>query len=251
MSARGRRLAIFLPVIVTVMLAGAVGGLVIAQNQLQDRQVAAADEAAEAFLSDVGTFEDAVAREIGGARTADPADLRRVLDAAVADPPELGGASSFGAQQSAAYVTARETQGTFLDPYRALDRDLEEADVAMTFIEASRDALTLRATDYVGSGLLDDSGAIRSRLIPAFVAARDTVTGVPVPEGQDQLAATVRDALQYVIDQAAALAVSIESNRAYSFTYSEQFQAAAGAVDDYAAVVDGDLAEAINAVVGS
>lgn len=251
MSARARRLTIFLPVFVTVLLAGVIGGLIIVQAQQQNAQVAEADAAAEDFLSDVGTFEGAIVREISGARTADPGDLRRVLAAAVADPPELGAASAYGAEQSASYVSASETAETLLDPYRRLDRDLEQADIALTFIDAARDALKLRATDYVGSGLIDDSTAIRTRLIPAFSDARDRLAAVPVPEGQDELAATVRDAVQYVIDQATALAVSIESNRAYSFTYSEQFQTAADAVNDYAAVVNGDLTEAVNAVVGS
>lgn len=250
-GARGRRrqLAIFLPVFVTVVLAGFVGALVVVQNQQQNDQVAEADAAAEAFLSDVGTFEGSVAREIGGARTADPGDLRRVLTAAVADPPELGDAPAYGAEQSASYVSAQQTEEIFLDPYRRLDAELERADVALTFIDACRDALELRATDYVGSGLLDDSTAVRARLIPAFTRARDQLATVPVPEGQELLASIVRDAVQYVIDQATALATSIEANREYSFTYSEKFRTAAEAVDNYAAVVNGNLTEAINSVV--
>ncbi|MCW2841339.1 MAG: hypothetical protein JWR55_2822 [Aeromicrobium sp.] len=250
MSARGPRWAIFLPVVVTVLLAGAIGGLIVVQAQRQADQVAEADAVAEAFRSDVGSFEAAVAREIQGARTADPGALRRVLEAAIADPPVLGDAPRHGAEQSAPYVAARETEQTFLEPYLRVDRELEQADVALTFIGVARDALELRATDYVGSGLLEGSAAIRSRLIPAFAAARDELAAVRVPEGQEELAATVRDAVQYVIDQATALAASIESNRAYSFAYSKQYQAAATAVNDYAATVRGDLTEAINAVGG-
>jgi hypothetical protein len=234
--------------VVTVLLAGVVGGLVVVQAQRQADQVAQADAVAEAFLSDVGSFQADVAREIQGTRTADPGDLRRVLKRAIAEPPTLGDAPRGGTEQSASYVAARETQESFLEPYRRLDRELAQADVALTFIGVARDALELRATDFVGSGVLEDSAAIRSRLIPAFAAARDELAAVRVPDGQDELAATVRDAVQYVIDQATALAASIESNRAYSFTYSQQFQAAATAVDDYAATVKGDLAEAINTV---
>ncbi|MET0446848.1 MAG: hypothetical protein ABW004_00525, partial [Aeromicrobium sp.] len=196
MSARARRLTIFLPVFVTLMLAGFVGGLIVVQHQQQNAQIAEADRAAQAFLSDAGTFEAAVVREISGARTAAPGALRRVLKAAIADPPELGDAPSYGAEQSVSYASARETEETLMDPYRRLDGELEQADIALTFIDASRDALALRATDYVGTGTLDDSTAIRAKLIPAFTQARDRLATVPVPEGQEVLAATVRDAVQ-------------------------------------------------------
>lgn len=249
MSDRGRRLALFLPVVVTLLLAAVVGALIVVQSQRQADQVAEADEVAEAFLSDVGMFRGAVAREIDAARDADPAAMRRVLKAAVAHPPRLGDAPDHGREQSAAYAQARETAETFLRPYRRLDRDLREAGVALTFVAAARDALRLRATDYVGVGLLNDSRAIRGELIPAFAAARDDLAAVPVPPGQEALAATVAGALQYVIDQATQLAVSIESNRSFSFTYSEQFRAAAEAVDDYATTVTGDLTESVNAVL--
>ena len=89
---------------------------------------------------------------------------------------------------------------------------------------------------------------MRSRLIPAFVKARDDFARVRVPEGQDELAATVLGAVQHVIDQATLLADSIEANRSFTFSYGEQYQAAIDAVDDYATVVAGDLAEAVNAV---
>lgn len=251
MSDRGRRLAIFLPVVVTVLLAAVVGALIIVQDQRQSDQVAEADRIAEAYLSDVGMFRGDVAREIRGARTADPGALRRILKKAVADPPLLGDAPGYGTEQSASYAAARDTQQTLLDPYRRLDRALRTADVAMAFVEVARGALELRATDFVGSGLLDDSGPVRTRLIPAFVAARDRLAAVRVPPGQERLAATVHDAVQYVIDQATMLADSIEGNRGFSFTYSRQFQAAADAVDDYATTVQGDLAEAINALAES
>ena len=249
MSDRGRRLALFLPVVVTVVLAAVIGASVVVQQQKQSDRLAAADAAAESYLSDVGMFKGSVAREIRGARTAEPAALRRVLKGAVADPPQLGGAPSSGVTRSTAYAAAQETEAGLLQPYRRLDRVLKKAAAAQAFIAASRDALKLRASDYVGSTVLDDSRRIRSDLIPAFVAARDRVAAVPVPDGQEGLAATVRDAVQYVIDQATTLAVSIEANRSFSFTYSEQFQTAAEAVDGYAAVVEGDVTEAIDAVV--
>lgn len=248
MNGRGRRLAIFLPVFVTLALAAVVGVLVVIQNQQQSDQVAEADDVATSFLSDVETFRAEVVREVSGSRTADPGDLRRVLRAAIADPPELGDAPAYGVERSSAYREAEQTQETFLEPYQRLSRALRRADGALDFIAAARKVLDLRATDYVGSGLLSSSTALRGELIPAFVRARDEFAEVPVPKGRDELAATVRGALQYVIDQATMLASSIESNRSFSFTYGEQFQTAIDAVDDYATVVKGDVTEAISAV---
>jgi flagellar basal body-associated protein FliL len=249
MSRRGRRLALFLPVLVTILLGAVVGALVVVQHQEQSDEVAVADAAAESYLADVDAFRSEISREVRGARTADPRDLRRVLKKAVADPPRLTAVQGAGAQRSASYTAARETEAALLDPYRRLDRALKDADLAQTFIEEAREVLALRATDHVGSTTLSDSGPIRSRLIPAFTAARDRFASVRVPRGQEQLARTVRGAVQHVIDQATILATSIEANRSFSFTYSEQFQAAAEAVDGYAAVVDGDVKEAISAVV--
>lgn len=235
----------------TVLLAAVVGVLVVVQNQRQADRVAEADRAGETFLSEVGTFQTEVARQVGGARAASPDALLRVLEAATADPPQLADAPSEGADQSASYAEALRTRSTFLEPYDRLRRELRRAVGAKTFVAAAREALDLRATDYVGSAVLSDSGAVRSRLVPAFATARDTFAAVRVPEGQEELASTVRAALQYVIDQATRLADSIDANRSFSFTYSEQFQAAIDAVDGYATTVDGDLAEAVNAVTGS
>ena len=248
--ARERRWAIFLPVIVTVLLAGVVGALIVVQSQQQADRVAEADAVGEAFLSDVGMFEGDVARELSAAQDADAAALRGVLDAAIADPPTLGDVPAEAAEESAAYAMAVQTEQTFLEPYTRLSRELRRAEVAATFVAAAREVLSLRASDYVGFGLLEDSTAVRSRLIPAFVAARDTFAAVRVPREQDDLAAMVRDAAQYVIDQATNLADAIDGNRSFSFTYADEFQAAADAVDDYATTVKGDLTEAVNAVSG-
>ena len=75
MSDRGRHLALFLPVVVTVVLAAVIGASVVVQQQKQSDRLAAADAAAESYLSDVGMFKGSVAREIRGARTAEPAAL--------------------------------------------------------------------------------------------------------------------------------------------------------------------------------
>lgn len=247
---RGRRWAIFLPVVVTLLLAGVVGALIVVQNQAQADRVAAADTAGESFLSDVGMFRGDVARQLREADAADPAALRQVLQEAVADPPNLADVPDDAAGESDVYAAAVDTEKTFLEPYARLGTQLRRAEISLTFIAAARAALQVKASDYVGFGLLEDSAVVRSRLIPAFVAARDSFAAVRVPKGQDALASTVRGAVQYVIDQATILADSIDANRSFSFTYADQFRTAAAAVDDYATTVGGDLTEAISAIAG-
>lgn len=249
MSARGRRLAIFLPVFVTLGLAAVVGVLVVVQGQHQSDQIAEADEVATQFLSEVGTFRAEVAREVRGSREADPGDLRRVLRKAIAHPPVLGDAPAYGTERSADWREAARTQQTFLEPYRRLSRTLRRADIAERYIAEARQVLAMRASDYVSTGVLTDSTAVRGRLIPAFVKAKRDLDAVPAPQGQERLVATVRGAVQHVIDQATLLADSIEANRSFSFSYATQFQTAVDAVEDYATVVDGDVTEAVDAVV--
>lgn len=240
----------FLPVVVTLLTAAVVGAAIVVQDHRQTARLARADEVAEAFLSDVGMFRGDVARAISRARDTEPAELRRVLASAISDPPVLGDAPE-EAGRSEAYASAVETSRTLLVPYRRLDRRLRRADVALTFVASAREALGVRATDYVGFGPIGDSGVVRSRLVPAFVQARDTFADVRVPRGQEALAATVRGALQHVIGGAGALADSIDAGRAYSFSYAREFTAASAAVDEYATTVEGDLAEAVNAVTAT
>ncbi|MET0820106.1 MAG: hypothetical protein ABWY58_04005 [Aeromicrobium sp.] len=250
MTSRPVRLVMFLPVIVTLLTAAAVGAAIVVQDHRQTARLARADEVAEAFLSDVGMFRGDVARRIARAREKEPAELRQVLESAVADPPVLGEAPD-QAERSDAYASAAETARTFLAPYRRLDRQLRRADIALTFVAGARDALEVRATDYVGFGPIGDSVAVRTRLVPAFVEARDDFADVRVPKGQEPLAATVRDALQYVIDRAGALADSIDAGRSYSFSYAQEFMVARVAIDDYATTVEGDVTEAVNAVTST
>jgi hypothetical protein len=247
-TSRGRGLVTFLPVVVTLLLAAVVGALVVVQDHRESQQVARADEVAEDYLSDVGMFRGDVAREVAAADADDPAALRRALRSVVSEPPVLPQPPPEGADESASYATAQATAQTLLEPYERVDRELRRAQRALAFVAAARDALGLRVTDLVGSGPIGDSALVRSRLVPAFVAARDELAGLRVPRGQEALAATVRDALQLVIDRATVLADSIDANRSYSFSYGTEFTAALAAVDDYATTVEGDLAEAVTAL---
>lgn len=249
MSVRTRRLAIFLPVVVTLVLVAVAGALIIVKNHQNADLVVEADDLGNTFLADIVVFRSTVVAAVGGAGTGDPGELRTVVERALEDAPALAAASAYGIERSARYAEAQRAERTFLRPYRRLMRELRRADVALAFIARARAALGLRATDYVGFGLLDNSERVRSSLIPAFVKARDEFVAVRVPEGQERLAATVVGALQHVIEQATRLADSIEANRSFAFSYAEEFRLARTAVDDYATVVAGDLTEAINALI--
>lgn len=248
MSVRGQRLALFLPVVVTLLLAGLIGAVIIVQNQRNADLVTEADDVGNTFLADVSVFRTSVVKTVSGSRSADPAELRGIVQRALEDAPALGGASAYGAERSASYAEALRTQQTFLQPYRRLMRELRRSEVALEFIAQARSVLGLRSSTYIGSGLVDSSAPVRSRLIPVFAKARDDFAKVRVPAGQRKLAGTVLGAVQHVIDQANVLADSIEANRTFTFSYAEQYQVAIDAVEDYATVVEGDLAEAVNAV---
>jgi flagellar basal body-associated protein FliL len=247
MASRKARWAILLPVVVTVLLATAVGVLVVVQHQREADQVAAADGVAEDFQAEVAAFRSRVAAALRTAQDGGPGALRKALEPALADPPELDEAPT-DADESASYAVAEQTERTFRQPYQRLRRELRRAEVGLAFVAAARDALSLRASDYVDGVLLDDSGAVRSRLIPAFAAARDELAALRVPKGQEKLAADVVGALQYVVDGANQLANSIDANRSYTFSYSNRFRQVSQAVDDYATTAQGDVTEAVSAV---
>ena len=245
MNAPARRAVIALPVILTVVIAVVIGALVVVQDHRQSDQVAEADEVAQDYLAGVEKFRSSVISKIDAADATDPGALSKVIDRAIATPPRLAGAPTYGREHSTSYAEALQTRATVLRPFKRLSATLRKADTALAFIVAARKVLELRATDYVGYGFITTSTPVRSELIPAFVRARDEFDRVPVPKGQADLAKKVHAAVQYVIDQASVLAARIESRQNFSFSYQEEFRAAADAVSDYATQVKGDVAEAI------
>lgn len=245
MNVPTRRVVIALPVILTVVIAVLIGALVMVQNQRQSAQVDEADAVAQDYLTRVATFRSAVIAKVEATDASDPAAVSQAIDRAIAEPPRLADAPTYGREHSASYADALQTEATLLRPFQRLSATMREADVALEFIVAARRMLEMRATDYVGYGFITSSTRVRSELIPAFVRARDEFDRVRVPDGQEQLARQVHDAVQYVIDQATLLAERIESRQAFSFSYREEFQVAADAVSDYATTVKGDVAEAI------
>lgn len=234
-----------LPVILTVVIAAVIGVLVVVQDQRQSQQVDEAETTALDYLADVQQFRTSVIAKVEAADATDPGGLSTVIDRAIADPPRLADAPAYGREHSPSYAEALQTEATVLRPFKRLSATLRRADVALDFIVAARKVLELRATDYVGYGFITTSSRVRNELIPAFVRARDAFDRVRVPKGQEDLAQEVRDAAQYVVDQATLLADRIESRQSFSFSYAEEFLAVAEAVDDYATVVKGDVAEAI------
>lgn len=238
-----------LPVLITLLIGASVGGLVIFQNQEQSQQVAEAEAIGQDYLSAAGAFRTRVAKAVKAADSTKIDQIGKALDTAVADPPTLPSTSKYGRQNSSTYREAIDVEATLLGPYERLRATLEEAKAAEAFIAAARTLLELQASDYVGGTVITSSDTVRSRLIPAFVRARDSFVAVRVPKGQQELAATIRDAAQYVINQATTLANRIDANQSFSFSYSEQFQGAADALNDYATTLEGDVTEAVNVVV--
>ncbi|GAA3529099.1 hypothetical protein GCM10022234_27990 [Aeromicrobium panaciterrae] len=238
-----------LPVLITLLVGAAVGGLFVLQNQQQSDQIADAEAIGQDYLSAAAAFRTRVSKAIKRADSTKVDEIKQALDTATAHPPKLSGTSAYGRQHSSTYREAIDVQSTLLGPYKELSVTLEEAKVAETFIAAARKVLELRATDYVGSTILTSSDAVRSKLIPAFVNARDTFADVPVPKGQRELATTITDAVQYVVNQATTLADRVDANQSFSFSYSERFQTAADALNDYATTVEGDVTEAVNRVI--
>lgn len=249
-AARPRRALLFLPVVVTVLLAAAVGGFVVVQSQDQAEQIESADAAGADYLSSVATFQQQVATAVGEADQDDPGAIAAALDQAVQDPPVLPelDEESFGVESSSTYTEAVRIEETLLQPYTDLAEQLDGAEVSFTYITAAREVLDLRVEDFVEGTLLSNSGSLRTTLIPRFVQARDQLAQVPVPGGAEDVATTVAGAVQHVIDEATTLANSIDANQNYTFTYADEYQVAITALEDYATDVQGDLAESLNRI---
>lgn len=240
-----RRVATALPVILTIVIAVVIGALVLVQNQRQTDQVDEAEVVAQDYLARVQRFRSSVIARIEAADASDPEAVSEAIDRAIAEPPRLGDAPKYGREHSPSYAEAVQTKASVVRPFKRLSVTMREADVALEFIAAARRVLELRATDYVGYGFLTTSARVRSELIPAFIRAHDAFDRARVPKGQEKLAQQVHDAAQYVVDQASLLADRIEARQTFSFSYREEFQAVADAVNDYATKVKGDVVEAI------
>lgn len=248
MDVRVRRLIIAVPAVITLAAIVAVVVLVLLQRQQQAEQVDAADEVAQTYLADVSTFRTKTAEAITSVAGDGPAAIAAVVDEQLADPPTLADAPAHGRENSLAYHRAEEVEESLLDPYESLDDVLAEASRGVRFVEAAEKVLKLRPSDYLGTTSVTSSVPVRATLLPAYERALSAFDAVAVPKGQEDVAASVHDAVQYVIDNATTLADRIEVGQSFSFTFDDQYEAAFEAVNGYATKVEGDVAEAISAV---
>lgn len=250
MTSNPRRLALIMmtPVFITVLIAAGLGTFIVVQSQRQSEQIEQADAVAADYLSAVATFREGVVKAIKKADEDSPAAIRKALLVSTDEPPILAEAEPFGIENSSAYTQAAEVEESLLKPYEDVGAELKQASVALAYVKTAREVLGMRITDYLSSTTLSNSIELRSSLIPAFVSARERLAAATVPKGQEELAATVATAVQYLIDQANTLASSIDDQRNYSFTYASQFEVAITAVEDYATKVTGDLTESLSAL---
>jgi len=248
-ATRWRRLAIALPVIVTVLVVAAVGGLVIVEQQRQVRAADEADAVAAEFVEQVESYRAELAEVVVAGRDGSPSELQAQVQARLDDPPRLPTVAVEGAELSSDYRDAQYLEATLVDPYVELVDVLARVAVARTFIGAAETALALRIDTITGSSTIRDTAVVERDVIPAYEDALADLAAVPVPGGQEELAATVTAAVQNVIDQCELLLAFAALGQNYSFSYGEQLAVAAEAVRVYGLTVDADLATAVDAVL--
>lgn len=246
---RWSRLAIILPVIVTVLVVAVVGGLVIAEQQRQVRAADEADAVAAAFVEEVERYRDDLAEVVVAGRDGSPADLQAQVQARIDAPPRLPAIDGEGAELSGDYRDAQYLEATLVDPYVELVDVLGRVAVARTFIAAADTALALRIETITGSSTIRDTAVVEREVIPAYEEALADLAAVPVPGGQEELAQSVTAAVQNVIDQCELLLAFAALGQNYSFSYGEQLAVAAEAVRLYGLTVDSELAAAVDAVL--
>ncbi|MEG9226260.1 hypothetical protein [Aeromicrobium sp. Sec7.5] len=246
---RWRRLAIVLPVIVTVLVVAVVGALVIVEQQRQVRAGDEADAVAAEFVEQVERYRGELAEIVLAGRDGPPADLQAQVQARLDDPPRLPPVDGEGAELSSEYRDAQYLEATLADPYVELVDVLGRVAVARTFIAAADTALALRIETITGSSTIRDTAVVEREVIPAYEDALADLAAVPVPGGQEELARTVTAAVQNVIDQCELLVAFAALGQNYSFSYGEQLAIAAEGVRLYGLTVDAELATAVDAVL--
>ncbi|GAA1727900.1 hypothetical protein [Aeromicrobium alkaliterrae] len=246
-----RRLAVALPVLVTMLVLVAVGGLVIVEQQRQVRASEAADEVAAEFVAQVEAFRGELTDLIVAGRDGPAGDLQAQVQQRIQEPPTLRVLEGDAAERSEDYRDAQYLEATLVDPYVELVDVLGRVAVARTFIAAADASLALRIDQITGSSTIRDTTVVERDVIPAFEKALADFEAVAVPGGQEELAATVSAALQNVIDQSELLVAFAALGQNYSFTYGDQLAIASEAVRVYGLTVDSDLAAAVDAALPS
>ena len=140
MSGGARKAAYILPTIITVALIALAGTAIIEQRQERSDRIAEAEKIGSTFFSDVATFEAETQRELGKVRSGDPADLKKVVDEKLEQPPVLGPAPK-GGESSKTYRAAAKAEPDVLKPYESLSAKLGVAADAEDFVKAADDVL--------------------------------------------------------------------------------------------------------------
>ena len=250
MSGGARKAAYILPTIITVALIALAGTAIIEQRQERSDRIAEAEKIGSTFFSDVATFEAETQRELGKVRSGDPADLKKVVDEKLEQPPVLGPAPK-GGESSKTYRAAAKAEPDVLKPYESLSAKLGLAADAEDFVKAADDVLKNGPIVLLGYGTVFDSGPLRERVIPELNRSLAEFRAVKVPKGAHDVAVKVDGALSYVIDKVNTMADRADSGSSYQFSYDTQYNAARQAVRDYATKVDGDVAEALDRIRGA
>ena len=249
MSGGIRKAAVVLPTIITIAAIALAGTVILQQRQERSDRLAKAEKVGAAYFSDVATFQAGVLRDLSRVRSGDPADLKKVVDENLEDPPKLAPAPK-GAESSKTYRAAVKASATVLDPYRSLSRQLGRAADAEDFVKAADKVLGNGPLVLLGYGLVFDSGPLRDRVLPELNRSLAEFRAVKVPKGAQDVAAKVEGAVRYVIGQVETMADRADHGKRYEFSYGVQYDAARQAVRDYATKVDGDVAEALDRIRG-
>lgn len=249
MSGGVRKAAFILPTIITVSVIALAGTALLQQRQERSERLAEAEKIGSTYFSDVATFEAEVNRELGEVRGGDPAELKKVVDENLKQPPVLGPAPE-GAEASKTYRAAVKAEATVLDPYESLSAKLGRAAQAEDFVKAAADVLDNGPIVLLGAGLVFDSGPLRDRVIPELNRALAEFRAVEIPRGAQDVSVRVDGAVTYVIGQVETMADRADEGSSYEFSYDTQYDAARQAVRDYATKVDGDVAEALDRIRG-
>lgn len=249
MSGGARKAAFILPTIITIAVIALAGTALLQQRQERSERLAEAEKVGSTYFSDVATFEAEVNRELAEVRSGDPADLKKVVDENLKQPPVLGPAPE-GAESSKTYRAAAEAEATALDPYKSLSVKLGRAAQAEDFVKAADEVLDNGPIVLLGAGLVFDSGPLRNRVLPELNSSLAEFRAVTVPKGAEDVAVKVDGAVVYVINHVETMADRADEGSSYEFSYDTQYDAARQAVQDYATKIDGDVAEALDRITG-
>jgi hypothetical protein len=244
-----RKAAFILPTIVTVAVIALAGTALLQHRQERSERLAEAEKVGSTYFSDVATFEAEVNRELGEVHSGGPAELKKVVDENLKQPPVLGPAPE-GGESSKTYRAAVKAEATVLDPYESLSTKLGRAAQAETFVKAAADVLDNGPIVLLGAGLVFDSGPLRNRVLPELNQSLAEFRSVPVPKGADDVAVKVEGAVTFVIGHVETMADRADDGSSYEFSYDTQYNAARQAVRDYATKIDGDVAEALDRIRG-